>query len=103
MVEQKRDGVKIKDSAGRNHLVRWLSEHKVSKNAFASRVLVSPQAVTGWLDGLTQPDGHRRELIKIVTGIETSAWDLQEDIERRREELARVTAFVRDEQNKGAA
>jgi transcriptional regulator with XRE-family HTH domain len=89
MVESKS---KFKESEGRERLIRWLGEHRVSKHAFAKRVDVSQQAVTGWLDGLTRPDDESRAFIHLVTGIEPGAWRLPEDDERVAARRAKVEA-----------
>ena len=102
MAQSKVEGQRIKESPGRDSLRRWFEQTCSSKLGFAKRVKVSPQAVTAWLDGKSRPDDHKRALVRLVTGIAESDWNLPEEVERQRRELAEVQANE-GEPSKGAA
>jgi hypothetical protein len=79
---------RIKETKGRAALVRWMRENKETEGTFRKKVSVTRQAVIAWLEGITRPSLETRELVKLVTGIEPSSWDLPEDVEKRKQRLA---------------
>ncbi len=79
---------RIKDTPARAALDRWLLANNENEGTFSKKVSVTRQAVMAWREGITRPSPETRELVKLVTGIEPSDWDLPEDIEKRKQRLA---------------
>jgi hypothetical protein len=96
---------RITNTKGRVALARWMRKNKETEGTFCKKVSVTRQAVMAWLEGITRPKPEARELVKVVTGIEPSSWDLPEDVKKRQQRLAAAMAGAKNdsESRKGAA
>lgn len=73
-------------SAGAKKLKKWRLNNKLSLRSFASLVSVSDVAVLDWETGISRPDSHMRDIIRVVTNgsVELGDWLFDDEIERVR-------------------